>query len=473
MSSGHNIPRNPPGIGLVGSPSAAVASPLNALGSFVSNTTTPQIADYGLAAGFALIIASAVTPQGQANAAEYQFGTHAQAIHSAEGVKSAVFESVPTPPATVSTQLGTFIGNAGQADHGQLAARLWPAAAPAAITPNPTAPFFSVPPQSEDRATRLIWPAQPAPFQGVIGSAEYHFGTHAVATHLAEGAKSVVFKSATPPPVVVTGPVPKPLWGTQENVDLSISGWTASFTLAPQPSGSATIAVLPQVEDRPIARVWTSVRAGQRTPVIARISASPQAVDLTQQGLIVAPSVQPPPVGPVPPLAYGVPQTDTTQIPAQVWSSVPTPPAILGVTVWPNIVIQPQPDTSVNPSAVWAPSTFSEGLPVVQVPIVYAGGGPAQLRWREDFDLRPLHKKRKEVKKKSPEVLQIVEEIAKGELDLAHALEELEKQLQEERIRQLKLYRELLALEVERNRARAEGLAQDDDEESLLLLLNG
>src|SRR5258706_14487095 len=70
---------------------------------FVSNAAMPQLVDYGLPAGFALVIASAVTPQGQANAAEYTFGTHALAIHQAEAIKSDIWSSVRTPPAAAST----------------------------------------------------------------------------------------------------------------------------------------------------------------------------------------------------------------------------------------------------------------------------------------------------------------------------------------------------------------------------------
>lgn len=158
-----------------------------AIGGFVSNAAMPQIADYGLAAGFALIIASAVTPQGQANASEYTFGTHALAIHQAEAIKSSVWKSVPTPPAAplnaplrsifasqeaLDLSIGAWVIGGTQANQGpvpplvsttqvdttQIVAQIWksqPAAA--VITPNPIASFFSIPPQTEDRQTRAVW----------------------------------------------------------------------------------------------------------------------------------------------------------------------------------------------------------------------------------------------------------------------------------------------------------------------------
>jgi hypothetical protein len=177
----------------------------------------------------------------------------------------------------------------------------------------------------------------------------------------------------------------------------------------------------------------------------------------------------------VPPITSGVPQTDPSQLAAQVWKSVATPPAIAGVTVWPAIVAPPQTDTSVNPSVLWTPSTFSPGQPIVIItPDVVQQGGyanvrGAQLVWHE---WETLKKKRKEVRKKAPQVARIIEEIAEQNFDLAPALKALSQQLDEENLRQAKIYRELMKLEIERNRFAAQ-LAEDDDEEAITLLLNG
>src|SRR5260221_7443799 len=156
------------------------------LGAFVSNTTTPQVANYSLLAGFALVIASAVTPQGQANAAEYQYGTHAQAIAQAENVKSSIRSSLRTPqaaptpaplrsiwaaPESIDLSIsGWAVGGTqanqgpvppsiliGQVDPSQLQPQVWKAVA--AVAPRPVATFFSCPPQTEDRPTQIIWPS--------------------------------------------------------------------------------------------------------------------------------------------------------------------------------------------------------------------------------------------------------------------------------------------------------------------------
>ena len=99
----------------------------------------------------------------------------------------------------------------------------------------------------------------------------------------------------------------------------------------------------------------------------------------------------------------------------------------------------------------------------------YAGFRGAKLEWRE---WETLKKKRKEVERKSPEVARIIEGIAQENIDLAPALKALSQELDNENLRQAKIYRELVKLEIERNRFTAQ-LAEDDDEESITLLLNG
>jgi len=200
------------------SPQITAGPNIGPLGSFVFNSNAPQLADYGLIAGFAFVVASAVTPQGQANAAEYSFGTHAQAIYQAEGAKSNIWGSARTPPAlsvavplrsiwaspesvdlsisgwavggtqanqgpvppTIFTRqddprqgsalvwksaftppaipgvLGKFV-SASQTDPTQLAAQIQQALVAAPIVANPTAEFFSIPPQNEYRPTSIVW----------------------------------------------------------------------------------------------------------------------------------------------------------------------------------------------------------------------------------------------------------------------------------------------------------------------------
>lgn len=263
------------------------------LGSFVSNAAMPQIANYGLVAGFTLVIASAVTPQGQANASEYQFGLHAQALHQAEAVKSRVWGSVRTPPAAASAvPLRPIWASPEQVD---LSISGWVVGGTRA-NQGPVPPTTLTLPQDPTHIAAQIWKSQPA--------------------------------------VVVITPNP-----------------AASFFSVP-----------PQFEERPTRAVWQSLRAGQLTPVITSFYAAPQQADLTQQGVVVPSAITPPAVGLVPPLTRGSPQADPSQPAAQVWKSVATPPAIVGVTVWPAIVAPPQFDTSVNPTQIWTTSTFSAGI---------------------------------------------------------------------------------------------------------------
>lgn len=79
--------------------------------------------------------------------------------------------------------------------------------------------------------------------------------------------------------------------------------------------------------------------------------ASPQNVDLTIQAVDVQPWHGP--QGPVPPFQFAQPQIDLT-LPAQVYTSRPVLPIVTGVTVRPTTFTNPQVDTDVNRSKVWA-----------------------------------------------------------------------------------------------------------------------
>jgi hypothetical protein len=207
--------------------------------AFVSNANAPQIANYALVAGIGFFVASAVTPQGQANAAEYTFGTHAQAIHQAEGAKSSVWKSVPTPPVAVQPSplrfifasqepvdlsIGAWVVGGTQANQGpvpptiltlpqdttQLAAQIWKSQ-PAAvvITPNPIATFFSVPPQTEDRQTRAVWQSLRAGQTPPVITSFYAAPQQVDLTQ-----QGVIIASVRTPPAV--GPVPPITIGTPQ-----------------------------------------------------------------------------------------------------------------------------------------------------------------------------------------------------------------------------------------------------------------
>lgn len=225
----------------------------------------PQIADYRMLAGAAIIFASAVTPQGQGNASEYQFGLHAHAIQQAEAAKSSVWGSVRTPPAAPTpAPLRQLWASPEQVD---LSISGWVAGGTQA-NQGPVPPSVFTLPQDTTQLAAQIWKSQPA----VI--------------------------SVTPNPIAIFFSIP------------------------------------PQIEDRQTRAIWQSLQAGQTPPIISSF--------------------------------YATPQPDPSQLPAQIWSAVPTPPAIVGVTVTPNTPVPPQFDPSVNPSTVWTPSTFSPSAPLVE-----------------------------------------------------------------------------------------------------------
>ena len=325
---------------------------------FVSNAAAPQVTNYALLAGVGFVLASALSPQGPAQSAEYQHGSHAQQTHVAEAAKTAVFPSVRPAvvlPSTIALtqgapQLADFslqaqVYKPSPATQGKVPALasappqiltgqypiqppalVWSPVSATVIVPNPIAAFFSVPQQryADSTATltsplvsgntpRLIpqvsgsqvdpsqiapqvWASVATPPAGVSGklgtyvtgspqadpsqlaaqvvptspgvvgavsSAEYKSGTHALALASAEAGKTQIWQSAPAPVAVLTGRVPPPISAAPQDADLSISGWSLDSS------------------------------AGA--------------------------------FGPVPALVQGS-QTDPSQIAAQVWASVVTPP---------------------------------------------------------------------------------------------------------------------------------------------------
>lgn len=251
----------------------------------------------------------------------YLWGTHAAALAAAEGVKSRTFPSAAAALVVVSA-VSSFVW-AGEQRYDNARAVF--------VSPLRTAQG-SVPPFTVGAAQAD--PSQIAPS---------------------------VWKSAAAPVVGADSSVPlRFIWGTQEALDLSISGWTVGGTQANQgpvppsiligqidPSQlqpqvwrsvatppqaipnpvAAFFSIPPQTEDRPTQTVWRSLVAGKTPPVIPTLWAAPQQVDFTQQALFTKPGL---PTGPVPPITSGVPQTDPGQIAPNLWKSVATPPVAPG-----------------------------------------------------------------------------------------------------------------------------------------------
>jgi hypothetical protein len=355
--------------------------------------------------------AAAINPQGQVNTAEYTFGLHAQTTYQAEAAKSQIWGSVNTPPVVVTPAplrsiwasqeaLDLSINGwsvegaqalqgpvpptifASQDDPRQIPAQVWKAQVAVATVPNPAASFFSIPPQTEDRPTSVIWRSLRA------GQTPPVIASFYAAPQQADLTQQAVFAQ----PGLPVGRVPAPTQGAPQLADLTQQGQLSAPTPASQgqvppltkgtpqpdptqvaplvsPSQGApavvpnpiapSFVVPPQTEDRPTRAIFASQTMGATTAVIPSLRAAPQPADLTQQALFVSPSSPPlspafnslyatpqqvdltqqgwilgaAPVkqGPVPPLTF-VPVTDLSQtlgyqIPAKIFVSAATPPA--------------------------------------------------------------------------------------------------------------------------------------------------
>lgn len=289
------------------------------------------------------------------------------------------------------------------------------------------------------------------PSSGSVVPAEYEWGTHAQATHNAEGVKSDIFASVVAA-VVITAAIPAFIFAPQQayadvnqsfveapltagasprtiprlstvpQVDLTQQGWIAepqsarqgrvppitqgepqddSSQLAPrltsaQPAPVTTSPVAPffsvsyQTEERPTRVVWQA----QPAPItvsyaIGQLYAAPQVLDLTQQGWIESTA---------PVRQSGVParnwasQDDPSQLAAQVFQSVVTPPIFTGDV--PPIVLagQPQDSTEQIPAITWTPLVFGEPPPPVLDEILIGGDdAPRKKKKRRKSSIEELN----------------------------------------------------------------------------------
>jgi hypothetical protein len=84
------------------------------------------------------------------------------------------------------------------------------------------------------------------------------------------------------------------------------------------------------------------------------------------------------------------------------------------------------------------------------------------------IDWSRFEKKKKQARKKSRKAVALIEDLAERSTNLAIALETLGRELQAAEIKEAKIYRELLQLEMERKASEQEA----DDEEVILLLMH-
>lgn len=119
-------------------------------------------------------------------------------------------------------------------------------------------------------------------------------------------------------------------------------------------------------------------------------------------------------------------------------------------------------NSSIFNNAVF--NTGSAPTPVVVVTTPASVGGHRKHSFRYDR----WGKKKRQAKKKSAEAVQIIEQVvekaADEHLSLSAALTVLEAKLEAENIRNSEIYRDLLAIEIERR-----AYEQDEDEDLLLL----
>lgn len=177
----------------------------------------------------------------------------------------------------------------------------------------------------------------------------YIFGGHAVTLHSAENIKSAVWKSVRGS--VVTAKISFIQIPQQSYVDVPPylqASLRSGFTSRPIPIQVTT----PQYDLTPRAVLSGPIPSPQG-PTIRPFVGGPLQIDLTQQGWFNRPS--PAAQGAVPPATILPPQTDPTQLAAQIWRSLTSPPIIpnpLGVffsipgqfeerptkQVWPSVV---------------------------------------------------------------------------------------------------------------------------------------
>lgn len=350
------------------------------IGQFVSNGSSPQLVDYSFVAGCAFVVASAITPQSNLRAAEYHYGIHAQAIHQAETLKSTIWESARTPPATASLRtiwaapqfdpsigplavwesqlaggrspvIGTIVGGPLQVD---LTQQAW-IEAPSPPRQGPVPPLTGAAPQLADLTQQAIFDA---PLPATQGAAP-PFTKGAPQTDPSQIQPEVWAPQPAPPipsPAARAFTIPPQSDPSQLAADIwsptQASPTTPRLTASEYVWGThaATLAYAESVKNK--------FFLSQPAPVVVAgaigkmLWGAPQN-DLTQpQGVF-----ETPPLGggqgALIPVTFGAPQDDPSQVAANIWESqraaaAPTPGPISKFFALP-----PQGDPSQIPASVW------------------------------------------------------------------------------------------------------------------------
>jgi len=318
----------------------------------------PKVADYSLVVGLGFFLASTVTPQGQANASEYQFGTHAQAIHQAEGVKSKVYGSVRTPP-VVASSLVKFVQGEQQRYIDPFTGSVWTSQVSGA-KPR-TIPQLSAAPQFADLTIQAVFvdpiTSGPTVRQFVGGPLQVDL------TQQALFSKPPAQRQGAVPPITRAAPQADP-----SQIAAQVQTSQLAAPIVPNPIASF-FSIPPQTEERPTRQVWSSQRAGQRPPVICSIFCGPQLYDFTQQALFVRSSLAPVVVSYAFRSIYGAPQLIDLTRQGWILGTAPTRQGRVRLSLWAS---------QTDPSQIGA-RTF---LPIVSAltPGVFPPSSPVHFR---------------------------------------------------------------------------------------------
>lgn len=191
------------------------------------------------------------------------------------------------------------------------------------------------------------------PSSGSVVPAEYYWGTHSLATHVAEALKSQIFASVVGAAVVLTA-VPTFVYARQE----SYPEGTQSFVRQPAVAGATPRPIpllggAPQGADLTLQAAIFEPLNSPQGPTVRPLAGGPLPVDLTQQGSIAKPI--PARQGGVPSFTVGDPQDDPSQLAARLTPPQPaaaiTPNPIAGFFVVPPQT-EERPTRSIWPAQV-------------------------------------------------------------------------------------------------------------------------
>lgn len=380
-------PKRGPGAPLRRSPSFQPTP--GPIAAYVSNANQPQFCDLAQYAGYAVIASIAMfAKSGAVGAAEYQFGTHAEATYNAEAIKQQFQRSVRTPPAAATGAVPKYTYAPAQIDPTQQSPQLnqpiTPATAGLALIHwgegqdyVDSAGYYAKPlnltlatgylgefqqtlPQIEDRPTQQVWRAVTAGFTPRVPP--YAFASQTDTTQLA---------------AIYTDP---------PNAAVLTSGILGAFqSTADQP------------QDRPTVQVWRAVVAGNTPRIGAYSLALEPQTDLTRQPFTVVPSIGRPSQ-----MAYqqAAPQQVDLTLPAQLQESLTAAPIVLGPTVRPFITPEQRFDTA-NYSVTWTLATFSNSGGIGPIPVDddAHSGGRVLLPGRRIFLRNPMRGETEEEKR--------------------------------------------------------------------------